>query len=104
MELGRMLVLVAQSAGVAAREPFWFLAWNNLFSAALTFLEYSEERVPTLQRLIRSILISDELNGTYVDSLSKARGTQKGRERLVEVLARTFRETPAQYLETSSRS
>jgi hypothetical protein len=30
-ELARALVLAAQSAGVAASEPYWFGAWQNLF-------------------------------------------------------------------------
>src|SRR5262249_7808196 len=31
-ELAKTLVLAAQSSGVTAKEPFWFLAWTNLFA------------------------------------------------------------------------
>jgi hypothetical protein len=58
-ELARLLVLAARSAGVDAREPFWFLAWTNLFSAAMTLLEYYDQRELTLARIMEAIMTTD---------------------------------------------
>src|SRR5437588_504077 len=59
-ELGQSLVLAAQSAGVSASEPFWFLAWGNLFAAAIYLLNWLEADVVTLQRLLDAILSIEE--------------------------------------------
>jgi hypothetical protein len=37
-ELGALLVLAGRSAGVDARDPFWFQEWTNLFASALGIL------------------------------------------------------------------
>src|SRR5262249_29549179 len=55
-ELGRFLVLAAQSSGIDATEPYWFLAWTNLFGSALTVLEATESAIPTLNLLVNSVL------------------------------------------------
>jgi hypothetical protein len=55
-ELARALVLTAQSAGVAVSEPFWFGAWQNLFSAAIFLLQWLEDDVLTLRKLVDSVL------------------------------------------------
>jgi len=55
-ELGRFLVLAAQSSGIDASEAYWFLAWGNLFSAALTVLQYTSPFVPTLYDLTDAVL------------------------------------------------
>jgi len=55
-ELGRVLVLAAQSAGIGASEPFWFGAWSNLFSAAMQVLDWIGEEVTTLRSLLDSVL------------------------------------------------
>jgi hypothetical protein len=55
-ELARSLVLAAQSSGVTAREPFWFIAWTNLFGAAMTLLEFFEMRELTLGRIVQSLM------------------------------------------------
>lgn len=60
-ELGRLLVLVAQSAGVETTEPFWFLAWENLFSAALTVLALDRMHVVTLRDLVSSVLEPEDI-------------------------------------------
>jgi len=91
-ELGRMLVLAAQSAGVSAKEPFWFMAWGNLFSAALTLLEYTEDRVPTMQVLLKAILEPDYLYGKDVPNTGRHGASGMRRERGIEVLARQARE------------
>jgi hypothetical protein len=85
-ELGRMLVLAAQSAGVAAKEPFWFLAWTNLFGAALTLLEYHERAVPTVRQLLDSILLPGRLNRARTVS-SRTGGHSTRRMRRIEEIA-----------------
>ena len=55
-ELGRFLVLAARSAGIEATEPYWFLAWANLFGAALTVLQHVSPFVPTLRELTDAVL------------------------------------------------
>jgi hypothetical protein len=92
-ELARMLVLAAQSAGVSAREPFWFMAWTNLFGAALTLLEYKETHVPTLSLLIDQVLLPHP-DGRAVAEVTRGGGDGTRRERFIEVLAREARETP----------
>jgi hypothetical protein len=37
-ELGALLVLAGRSAGVDARDPFWFQEWTNLFACSLSIL------------------------------------------------------------------
>ena len=37
-ELGALLVLAGRSAGVDARDPFWFQEWTNLFASSLSIL------------------------------------------------------------------
>jgi hypothetical protein len=56
-ELGRMLVLAAQSAGVGASEPFWFGAWTNLFGAAVYLLQWLDKRILTLRRLMDAVIL-----------------------------------------------
>lgn len=58
-ELGRMLVLAAQSAGTGASEPFWFGAWTNLFGAAVYLMQWLDPQVLTLQRLLDAVLITE---------------------------------------------
>lgn len=55
-ELGRVLILAAQSAGVGASEPFWFGAWKNLFTAALPLLDWTEPDVTTLSSLMDTVM------------------------------------------------
>ena len=86
LELARMLVLAAQSAGVAAKEPFWFLAWTNLFAAALTLLEYFERRVPTVRDLVDAILLPDDFQQSR-QTFSRVAGDGERYLRRIEVLA-----------------
>jgi hypothetical protein len=60
-ELGKILVLAAQSAGTAASEPFWFGAWSNLFSAALPLLDWTAEEDLNLQLLLDTVLFADSV-------------------------------------------
>jgi len=93
VELGRMLVLAAQSAGVAAKEPFWFLAWTNLFGAALTLLEYYEGAVPTIRQLLDSILLPGDLE--ELRSASSREGGQTSRRlRRIEEIAERLTKDP----------
>jgi hypothetical protein len=101
-ELGRLLVLAAQAAGVSAREPFWFLAWTNLFGAALTLLEYQETYMPTLRLLLDSILLTDP-SGDEVPNVWKGGAAGTRRERYIETLARRAREAPERLVENGRR-
>jgi hypothetical protein len=56
-ELGRVLILAAQSAGVGASEPFWFGAWKNLFTAALPVLDWVGLEVTSLASLMETVLV-----------------------------------------------
>jgi hypothetical protein len=100
-ELGKMLVLAAQSAGVSAKDPFWFLAWSNLFSAALTLLEYTEDCVPTIPVLLDHILLPDRLRGKPVPDIRKSGGSRC--ERGIEVLARRVREAEKEMVASAHR-
>lgn len=54
-ELGQQLVLAAQSAGVSTSDPYWLLAWGNLFGAACYLLSLGNEAI-TLKHLIDAVL------------------------------------------------
>jgi len=42
-ELGAQLVMAAQAAGTATSDPYWMLAWGNIFGAALELLRIDGE-------------------------------------------------------------
>jgi hypothetical protein len=75
-ELGRALVLAAQSAGANASEGFWFTAWSNLFSAALMLMDWIGGEIPTLQALAEATLLCSD-----VDS-------GRGAKRRIQILAK----------------
>ena len=54
-ELGKQLVKAAQSAGVSTSDPYWMLAWGNLFGAALYLLSL-ENDAATLKTLMDAVL------------------------------------------------
>jgi hypothetical protein len=55
-DLGKTLVLAAQSTGVAGREPFWNLQMSNAFGAILYLLEFLHGRKPTLKEMMDTTL------------------------------------------------
>ena len=77
-ELANLLVLAARSAGIGASDPFWFMAWTNLFHAAMVVLEINEPEPLTLSRLVRSV--------TTIDSDGK-RAIEHAAEELMDTLA-----------------
>jgi len=85
-ELGAMLVLAAQAAGVSASEPYWFGLWTTLFSAAVPLLSWMEpDRVVTLSGLMSAVL---DVEGTTKDgrpSRKIQRLASEGRERLPQL-------------------
>jgi hypothetical protein len=91
-ELARALVLAAQSAGVAASEPYWFGAWQNLFSAAIYLLTWLREDELTLQALLDAVLtvrrVDPLLTDTPPERLVQAL-VREGRDRLPEVAEET---------------
>jgi hypothetical protein len=74
-ELGRMLVLAAQSAGTQASEPFWFGAWTNLFGAAIYLMQMHSTEVLTLRSLLDAVLVME--GGDLADARSPERGIQR---------------------------
>jgi type IV secretory pathway TraG/TraD family ATPase VirD4 len=81
-ELARALVLAAQSAGVGASEPYWFGAWQNLFSAAIYLLLWLGKDVLTLRELLDAVLTVEQTDPLLSSSL---------RQRRIERLARDAR-------------
>jgi TraM recognition site of TraD and TraG len=79
-ELGQQLVLAAQSAGVSTSDPYWTLAWGNLFGAALYLLSLGNEAV-TLKKLLDGVLTLES-----DDSLSSSKPER--RIRSIQRLAR----------------
>src|SRR5262245_81605 len=71
-ELARLLVLAAQSSGVSAKEPFWFMAWTNLFAAAMTLLEIADHGRLTLDRIVRSVMSKDADGKRQIERLADA--------------------------------
>jgi hypothetical protein len=82
-ELGKMLVLAAQSAGTQASEPFWFGAWTNLFGAAIYLMRWQSTKVLTLRDLLDAVLVV-EAGGDLL--------TARPAERRIQRLAREARE------------
>lgn len=93
-ELARALVLAAQSAGVAASEPYWFGAWQNLFGAAIFVLRWVGEDVLTLRDLVNSVLMIEQ-----GDVLSSA-----GPERRIQRIAREARLRLDEFSDDDQRS
>jgi hypothetical protein len=85
-ELGKMLVLAAQSAGTQASEPFWFGAWTNLFGAAVYLMQWQRTKVLTLRDLLDAVLVT-EPGGDLLAGHPAERGIQRlareAREQLV---------------------
>lgn len=55
-ELGKQLVLAARSAGVSTSDPYWLLAWGNLFGAALYLLSLVDDQPVTMRSLLQAVL------------------------------------------------
>jgi len=85
LELGRMLVLAAQSAGTGASEPFWFGAWTNLFGAAVYLLQWLDTDVLTLQRLLDATLLVEGYDKDGRPQREIQRLAVDARERLTEL-------------------
>lgn len=87
-ELARALVLAAQSAGVGASEPYWFAAWQNLFSAVIYVVVWLSKDVLTLRELLDTVLTVEEQD-PLLSSEPKQRQIQRlvkeGRSRISEL-------------------
>jgi hypothetical protein len=81
-ELGRMLVLAAQSAGAAASEPFWFAAWSNLFGAAVYLHDWLDSKVLTLRTLVDSVLLVESADASGASERPIQRLARQGRQQL----------------------
>lgn len=84
-ELGRVLVLAAQSAGVGASEPFWFGAWRNLFTAALPLLRWLEPHLTTLASLMDAVLVVEPTGHAGAPERRIQRIARDARHRLAEL-------------------
>lgn len=84
-ELGRVLVLAAQSSGVGASEPFWFGAWSNLFSAALPVLRRFGAEVLNLRWVLEEVLTVEPTAPDGTDERRIQRRAREARLRLGEL-------------------
>ena len=57
-ELGVQLVMAAQAAGTGTSDPYWMLAWGNIFGAALELLRIDGEPI-TLAKLLNETITFD---------------------------------------------
>jgi hypothetical protein len=57
-ELGLQLVMAAQASGTGTSDPYWMLAWGNLFGAALELLRLDGETI-TLNTLLEETITLD---------------------------------------------
>lgn len=57
-ELGVQLVMAAQASGTGTSDPYWMLAWGNIFGAALELLRIDNE-VITLNKLLEETITFD---------------------------------------------
>lgn len=57
-ELGIQLVMAAQAAGTGTSDPYWMLAWGNIFGAALELLRIDGEPI-TLSKLLEETITFD---------------------------------------------
>jgi hypothetical protein len=62
-ELGRYLVLAAQGGGAGTSDPYWVLAWGNIFGAALYLLSTGND-VVTIQMLLDQVLSFEDSEKT----------------------------------------
>jgi hypothetical protein len=81
-ELGYLLVRAAQSTGVSTSDPYWLLAWGNIFGAACYLLSLGNE-VVTLKQLLDAVL-TVERDGTVTPGVP---------ERRIQRIARQQRKT-----------
>ncbi len=56
-ELARLLTMAACGAGVKASDPFWLAELKNLLSAALFLMNWLENTVVTVKRLVELLLV-----------------------------------------------
>lgn len=78
-ELGKQLVQAAQAAGVATSDPYWILAWANIFGATAYLLSLGTHNV-TLKDVMEYSLTINSCSGEDGSRIS---------ERLIQTLART---------------
>jgi len=57
-ELGLQLVMAAQASGTGTSDPYWMLAWGNIFGAALELLRIDREPI-TLNKLLEETITLD---------------------------------------------
>jgi hypothetical protein len=57
-ELGLQLVMAAQASGTGTSDPYWMLAWGNIFGAALELLRIDGETL-TLNKLLEETITLD---------------------------------------------
>lgn len=85
VEVGAMLVMAAQAAGVEASEPFWFGSWTNLFSGALPLLAWRDESIVSLCSVMDAVLEAEatDANGRPLNKLQRL--AKEGRAALNEL-------------------
>jgi F0F1-type ATP synthase membrane subunit b/b' len=105
-DLGKALVLAAQSTGMGGREPSWNMHWNvhqmsNAFGAILYLLEFLHGRKPTLKEMMETALgnARDDKEAATVEtkvSFQEAKkNVAKQLEKLIEKCRRKLKEEEA---------
>ena len=93
-ELGLQLVMAARSSGVATSDPYWILAWGNLFGAAMYLLSLGDDMV-TIAALLDAVLNQEpsedlENHGELERPIQRiARETAPPRMRWITISAKT---------------
>ncbi|MDX8349402.1 DUF87 domain-containing protein [Cognatiyoonia sp. IB215446] len=70
-EIGKILVLSALSAGLGAREPYWFQQMSLTFGAILDLMQQLDDEPPTLARMIDLAVGTEIKGGQSVPKLEK---------------------------------
>jgi hypothetical protein len=88
-ELGKQLVLAARSAGVSTSDPYWLLAWGNLFGAALYLLSLIDDQPVTMRSLLQAVLSFER--DQYPAQDARGSGTGERLVRPIQNLARRYK-------------
>ena len=86
-ELGKQLVLAAQSVGTSTSDPFWILAWGNLFGAAVYLLS---ELDPNANAVTLNSLLEAVMRVQEVEDMDEQGNLRRVRRRLIELLPTTI--------------
>jgi hypothetical protein len=84
-ELGKMIVVAAQAMGAGTSDPYWGLAWGNVFGAAVPLLK---ELDPNANAVTLNSLMDSVLTVKEVEEVDENGNRKRVRKRLIEIIAR----------------